>query len=150
MSCRTHQPRWGHIPDRHGKPSLRIRFPVAICRSCPLHAQCTPVPAKVLLLRPDQQSFQALQEARVKHQNARALYAKRAGVEGTIAQAVRTCEIRRTRYIGQNKLKLQALLTATSMNMLRACHWVAEEKLAATPISSFAKLVASVQQAAAA
>lgn len=86
----------------------------------------------------------------MKHQNARALSAKRAGVEGTIAQAVRTCEIRRTRYIGQNKLKLQALLTATSMNMLRACHWVAEEKLAATPISSFAKLVASVQQAAAA
>lgn len=55
---------WGHIPDRHGKPSLRIRFPAPKCRVCPLHAHCTPVAAKVLILRPDQQSFQALQEAR--------------------------------------------------------------------------------------
>jgi transposase len=139
---------WGHIPDRHGKPSLRIRFPLPVCRSCPLHAQCTPVSAKVLILRPDQQSFQALQEARKRQETPefRALYAKRAGIEGTIAQAVRTCEIRRSRYIGLKKLNLQAFLTATSMNVLRACHWLAEEKHAANPSSCFAKLVASVQQ----
>ncbi len=139
---------WGHIPDRHGKPSLRIRFPLALCRSCPLHAQCTPVSAKVLILRPDQQSFQALQEARKRQGTPefRALYAKRAGIEGTVAQAVRTCEIRRARYIGLKKLNLQAFLTATSMNVLRACHWLAEEKHAPKPSSRFAKLVASVQQ----
>jgi len=139
---------WGHIPDRHGKPSLRIRFPLPVCRSCPLHAQCTPVSAKVLILRPDQQSFQALQEARKRQGTPefRALYAKRAGIEGTVAQAVRTCEIRRSRYIGLKKLNLQAFLTATSMNVLRACHWLAEEKHAAKPSSRFAKLVASVQQ----
>jgi transposase len=139
---------WGHIPDRHGKPSLRIRFPLPVCRSCPLHAQCTPVSAKVLILRPDQQSFQALQEARKRQETPefRALYAKRAGIEGTVAQAVRTCEIRRSRYIGLKKLNLQAFLTATSMNVLRACHWLAEEKHAANPSSCFAKLVASVQQ----
>ncbi len=139
---------WGHIPDRHGKPSLRIRFPLPVCRSCPLHVQCTPVSAKVLILRPDQQSFQALQEARKRQETPefRALYAKRAGIEGTVAQAVRTCEIRRSRYIGLKKLNLQAFLTATSMNVLRACHWLAEEKHAAKPSSCFAKLVASVQQ----
>jgi len=139
---------WGHIPDRHGKPSLRIRFPLPVCRSCPLHAQCTPVSAKVLILRPDQQSFQALQEARKRQGTPefRALYAKRAGIEGTVAQAVRTCEIRRSRSIGLKKLNLQAFLTATSMNVLRACHWLAEEKHAAKPSSRFAKLVASVQQ----
>ncbi len=139
---------WGHIPDRHGKPSLRIRFPLPVCRSCPLHAQCTPVSAKVLILRPDQQSFQALQEARKRQETPefRALYAKRAGIEGTVAQAVRTCEIRRSRYIGLKKLNLQAFLTATSMNVLRACHWLAEEKHAAKPFSCFSKLVASVQQ----
>ena len=110
---------WGHIPDRHGKPSIRIRFPLPVCRSCPLHAQCTPVSAKVLILRPDQQSFQALQEARKRQGTPefRALYAKRAGIEGTVAQAVRTCEIRRSRYIGLKKLNLQAFLTATSMNV---------------------------------
>src|SRR5258708_580203 len=139
---------WGHIPDRHGKPSLRIRFPLPVCRSCPLHAQCTPVSAKVLILRPDQQSFQEIKEARKRQGTPefRAIYAKRAGIEGTVAQAVRTCEIRRSRYIGLKKLNLQAFLTATSMNVLRACHWLAEEKQAAKPSSRFAKLVASVQQ----
>lgn len=139
---------WGNIPDRHGKPSLRIRFPLPACRSCPFHAQCTPVAAKVLILRPEKQSFLALQEARKRQETPefRALYAKRAGVEGTVAQAVRTCEIRKARYIGQKKLNLQAFLTATSMNVLRACHWVAEEKHADAPSSRFAKLVAFVQQ----
>src|SRR6266849_4758978 len=143
---------WGHIPERHGKPSLRIRFPLPVCRSCPLHAQCTPVSAKVLILRPDQQSFLALQEARKRQRTPefRALSAKRAGIEGTVAQAVRTCEIRRSRYIGLEKLNLQAFLTATSINVLRACHWLAEENHAATPSSRFAKLVAFVQQASAA
>ncbi|HCI82393.1 MAG TPA: IS1182 family transposase, partial [Ktedonobacter sp.] len=104
---------WGHIPDRHGKPSLRIRFPLPLCRSCPLHAQCTPVAAKVLILRPNQQSFEALQNARQPQETPefRVLYAKRAGIEVTVAQAVRTCEIRRSLYIGLKKLNLQAFLT---------------------------------------
>ena len=64
--------------------------------------------AKVLILRPDKQSYQALQENRKRQETPefRALYAKRAGVEGTVAQAVRTCKIRRSRYIGQKKLNL--------------------------------------------
>src|SRR5258708_30273273 len=43
---------WGHIPDRHGKPSLRLRFPLRLCRSCPLHPQFSPIAAKLLILRP--------------------------------------------------------------------------------------------------
>jgi transposase len=139
---------WGHIPDRHGKPSLRVRFPLHLCRSCSLHDQCTPVSAKVLILRPDEASYNALQEARKRQETPefRALYAKRAGVEGTVAQAIRTCELRRARYLGQEKVNLQAFLTATAMNVLRACHWVIEEKHANSPSSRFAKLVASLQQ----
>lgn len=143
---------WGHIPDRHGKPSLRVRFPLPLCRSCPLHAQCTPTSAKVLILRPDEASYNALQEARKRQETSefRSLYAKRAGVEGTVAQAIRTCEIRRARYLGQKKLNLQAFLTATSINVLRACHWLVEGKHAAKPSSRFAKLVASVERVSAA
>jgi hypothetical protein len=79
---------WGNIPDRHGKPSLRIRFPLPVCRSCPLHDQCTQSAAKVLILRPDKQSYLALQENRKRQETPefRALYAKRAGVEGTVAR----------------------------------------------------------------
>ncbi|GAC1343300.1 MAG: hypothetical protein NVSMB27_03080 [Ktedonobacteraceae bacterium] len=113
---------WGHISDRHGKPSLRVRFLLRLCRSCPLHAQCTPVAAKVLIPRPDEASYNALDHAR-KQQGTpefRKLYATRAGIEGTVAQAVRTCEMRQARYIGSQKLRFQAFFTACAMNILRA------------------------------
>ena len=143
---------WGHIPDRHGKLSLRVRFPLPACRACSLHDQCTQTAAKVLILRPDEQTYTALQKARKRQETPefRTLYAKRAGIEGTIAQAVRTCEMRRARYIGSKKLKLQALLTATAMNVLRACEWLMRRKHASTPVSRFAKLVATAKYAAAA
>jgi len=85
-----------------------------------------------------------------KLQNARTVYAKRAGIEGTGAQAVRTFEIRRARYIGSQKLRLQAFFTATAMNVLRACEWLKRGKHSLTPVSRFAKLVATAKYAAAA
>jgi transposase len=143
---------WLQIPDRHGKPSLRVRFPLSVCRSCPLRAKCTSVAAKVLRLRPDEATNTALVQAR-KRQETPAFwkrYATRAGIEGTVAQAVRTCEMRRARYLGSKKLRLQAFFTATAMNVLRACAWLADGTHASTPVSRFARLVASAKSAAAA
>ena len=110
------------------------------------------VGARVLILHPNEQAYRALHEARARELTPefRTVYAKRAGVEGTIAQAVRTCEMRRARYIGSKKLRLQALLTATAMNVLRACEWLMRGKHASTPVSRFAKLVATAKYAAAA
>jgi transposase len=141
---------WGHIPDRHGAPSLRVRFPLPVCRACALHARCTPTAAKVLILRPDEQTYTALQQARHRQQTPefRVLYAKRAGIEGTVAQAVRTCEMRRARYIGSNKLRLQAFFTATAMNLLRACAWLATGTHASTPVSRFSRLMSAAKSAA--
>lgn len=143
---------WGHIPDRHGKPSLRVRFPPPVCRACSVHDQCTQTAAKVLILRPDEQTYTALLKARKRQETPefRTLYAKRAGIEGTIAQAVRTCEMRRARYIGSKKLRLQAFFTATAINILRACAWLADGTHASTPVSRFARLVAAAKSAAAA
>ena len=59
---------WGHIPDRHGKPSLRVRFPLPASRACALHDQCTQTAAKVLILRPDEQTYTALQKARKRQE----------------------------------------------------------------------------------
>jgi transposase len=110
------------------------------------------VGARVLILQPNEQAYRALQQARDREQTPefRAVYAKRAGVEGTIAQAVRTCEMRRARYIGSKKLRLQAFFTATAMNILRACAWMAEGVHASTPLSRFAKLLVAAKSAAAA
>jgi len=142
----------GHIPDRHGQPSLRVRFPLRLCRACPLHAQCTPVAAKVLILRPDEASSQALDQARTRQDTPefRKLYATRAGIEGTVAQAVRTCGMRQARYMGSKKLRLQAFFTATALNVLRACAWLADGTHASAPVSRFARLMASAKAAAAA
>ncbi|MGI0134855.1 MAG: transposase, partial [Candidatus Micrarchaeaceae archaeon] len=140
---------WGTILDRHGS---RARFPLPLCRACPFHDACTTSPARVLIFQPTQQAYEALQEARdwAKTPAFQALYAKRAGIEGTVAQAVRTGELRRARYLGKKKLHLQALMTATAVNVLRACAWIAGETPAATPVSRFAKLMAFVQSEAAA
>ena len=154
VTCPTSQTSqsWGIIPDRHGKPVIRVRFPQAVCQTCPVRAQCTHSPARVLIFQPNEQAYRALQEARTRELTPefRTIYAKRAGVEGTIAQAVRTCEMRRARYIGSKKLGLQAFLTATAIDVLRACAWIAGDNHASTPTSLFARLIASVQSAAAA
>src|SRR5260221_12934088 len=93
------------------------------------------VGARVLILQPNEQAYRALHEARARELTPefRTIYAKRAGEEGTIAQAVRTCEKRRARYIGSKKLRLQAFLTATDMNVLRACEWIAADIDASSP-----------------
>lgn len=144
--------RWNTLRDHHGKPLIRVRFPPSACQVCPCHEQCTRSPARVLNLQSNEQAYRALQEARAWERTPafRTVYAKRAGVEGTIAQAVRTCELRRARYIGRKKLRLQAFCTATAMNVLRACEWLETGIHASTPTSRFAKLVLSAQAVAAA
>ena len=144
--------RWNTLHDHPGKPLVRVRFPPSACQACPFHEQCTRSPARVLNLQPNEQAYQALQQARARERTTafRSMYAKRAGVEGTIAQAVRTCELRRARYIGRKKLRLQAFCTAAAMNVLRACEWLEAGTHSSTPTSRFAKLVHSAQAVTAA
>jgi transposase len=154
VTCPTSQTSqsWGTIRDRHGKTVVRVRFPQAVCQACPCHDHCTQSPARVLILQPYEQAYRALQERRDQQrtQEFHAQYATRAGVEGTVAQAVRTCDMRRARSIGSNKLRLQAFFTATAMNVLRACAWLAEGTHPSPPASRFARLISSVKAAAAA
>lgn len=67
-------------------------------------------------------------------------YNQRAGVEGTISQAVRGFGLRSARYRGLSKVHLQHILTATAMNAIRLFAWFEGVPLAKTRVSSFAKL----------
>jgi transposase len=67
-------------------------------------------------------------------------YAPRAGIEGTVSQAVGIPDLRRVRYIGLAKTRLQHLLTATGLNLLRWSAWWADRQLACTRTSPFARL----------
>ncbi len=87
----------------------------------------------------------ALYAARQRQQTPafRKQYAKRAGIEGTLSQAVRRSEMRRSRYIGLARTHLQHVLTATVLNLIRAVAWLTETPRAKTRPSRFAALLAT-------
>jgi len=67
-------------------------------------------------------------------------YAKRAGIEGTISQATRSFDMRRSRYFGQSKTHLQHILTAIAINLSRFVNWINRVPRATTRTSVFAAL----------
>jgi transposase len=138
---------WIERLDKRGNESIYIRFSPKDCGPCPCRAKCTQSQAKYprrsLAVRPREQ-YEALQSARVRErtEDYRTLYAKRAGCEGTISRGVRTCGLRRTRYVGEEKVHLEHLLIATAMNYLRASEWLADTPKAESRHSAFTKLMA--------
>lgn len=105
--------------------------------------RCTKGQARSLTLRP-RPVHEALQAARQRETTAdfKATYRIRAGIEGSISQAVRVNGLRQTRYIGLAKTHLQHLASATALNLLRAMAWLNKVPVAATRPSAFAHLAA--------
>ena len=67
-------------------------------------------------------------------------YQLRAGVEGTLSQAVRAFGLRRSRYIGLAKTGLQQVCTAAAMNVARGVRWLDGVPRAKTRVTRFAAL----------
>jgi len=72
----------------------------------------------------------------------RRLYARRAGIEGTISQGVRAFGLRRSRYRGLAKTRLQHVATAAAINIDRLAAWFRAVPRTATRISRFAAIAA--------
>ena len=134
---------WGPGHDRQAHPVIHMRFARTDCPACPARAHCTQAASqpRTLTIRPRDQP-EALQAARQRQttEEFKQEYARRAGVAGTISQAVRTAGWRRARYIGLAKTPLQNLITAAALNLLRVAAWLAERPLAPTRLSPFAAL----------
>jgi transposase len=99
-------------------------------------------------LRP-QLEHEALQARRREQETEpwKKRYAARAGVEGTISQAVRGAfGLRRTRYLGLAKTRLQHLATAAAINWTRLSDWFNQQPRAKTRRSH---LVVALQRQAA-
>ena len=122
---------------------VTIRFAPAVCRPCPVRSCCTRSAKRGRLLSVDPQpEYEALQAAR-QRQTTEAFqtqYAARAGIEGTLSQAVRRAGLRRARYLGLAKTHLQHLATAAALNLLRVAAWLADTPLAQTRRSAFRAL----------
>jgi len=136
---------WTSATDRHGNDVVKVKFATADCRVCTSRTQCTRSERdrRSVTLRPKEQHI-ALLTARVRQTTAgfAAAYASRAGVEGTVSQAVRRCGARRARYLGLPKTRLQHLLTAAAMNFVRVAEWLAETPRATTRQAAFVRLLA--------
>jgi transposase len=97
-----------------------------------------------MTLRFPQERHVLLLAARQRQQTAafKALYRRRAGIEGTFSQTTRTTGVRRARYRGLPKTHLQHVLTAVATNLLRLDAWRQGAPFAKTRTSRFAALAA--------
>jgi transposase len=80
--------------------------------------------------------------AYLESEEGRQLYAKRAGIEGTLSQDVRVFGLRRSRYIGLAKTHLQQVASAAALNLDRLAAWFIHRPRAHTRVSRFSALVA--------
>jgi transposase len=123
---------WRPGHDVSGDPVIRIRFDGATCRACPARRACTTAKGapRQLTVRP-QAHHEAIQAARQRQETAefKAQYALRAGVESSLSQGIRRCDLRQSRYIGLARTHLQQLLNATAMNIVRVIAWLWGEPL---------------------
>jgi hypothetical protein len=122
---------------------IHFQFARQDCQPCAQRAACTTAHGgRRLTVRPKDEHL-ALQAAR-QYQSTpafKAQYDARAGVEGTISQGLRVCDLRRARYIGLAKTRLQHVLTVAALNVLRIAHWLEDPRLARTRSAPFLALL---------
>jgi hypothetical protein len=137
---------WTPAIDRFKNEVIKIKFATTDCQACMSQTSCTrsTPPRRTITIRP-RAHHEALLAGRKREQTEqyKAAYAQRAGVEGTMAQSVRSCDVRRSRYIGHAKTHLQHVMTAAAINIMRILRWMANEPKATTRRSPFALLYQS-------
>ncbi len=134
---------WMPGVDNYANEVIHIRFSMRDCQPCTSRAHCTQAIRRTVTVR-RQEQYLALGAARSREASAEyaAEYAKRAGIEGTVSQGVRSSGLRRSRYAGLMKTHLKHVLTAAAVNFIRIGNWLADTPLATTRQSSFVKLMA--------
>jgi transposase len=120
---------WYEFSGPKGEPVIQVRFAQATCQACAKRAQCTRATTQGRQLQLTQH-YRFLRDARQYETTAdfRREYTARAGIEGTISEAVRSHGARNARYRGQIKTAQQAVLTAIAINVKRAAHWLMGER----------------------
>ena len=131
--------------------TTEVCFRPSDCYRCPTREVCVRgltdaghPKARHLHLRP-REEHEVLAAARncLINEDTRQLYKKRAGIEGTISQAVRVCGTRTARYVGTEKVRLGHVLTALAMNFTKLGDWLLGTPLAKTRKSHLERLKAA-------
>lgn len=138
--------KWSQTHNHLGAPIINLRFAPKACAQCSVRAQCTRAESgpRHMTLHP-RPEHEALQHRRRFQKSAefKLQYDARAGIEGTISQAVRVTDLRRSRYIGLAKTHLQQILCAAAINLYRITNYLAERPIARTRTATFAALALS-------
>ena len=112
VRCRT-------VKDAQGRPVLQFTFERSTCEACPLFERC--VRSKTQGRSVTTHYHEALLQAARKRQETeefKKLYRLRAAIERLIACLVQH-GLRRARYIGEAKVRLQAQWTGAALNLQR-------------------------------
>lgn len=137
---------WTPAVDRFHNDVIKIKFSIKTCKPCSSQDLCTRSKAqrRTISVRPQAQ-HEALIERRQSEQTAefKTDYAKRSGIEGTIAQGLRSCDMRRSPYFGEAKTHLAHLMTATAMNLVRILNWLDGLPKSTVQPSAFQRLCAA-------
>jgi Transposase DDE domain len=116
---------WSPTVQR-GTETIVVKFDTDTSRGCPVRDHHTTATrrGRQLTIRP-RHIHHALHQART-HQETKdfkTTYALRAGVEGTIRQAVAVTDTRHARYRGLAKTHLEHVNSAVALNLIRLDAW---------------------------
>ncbi|MBA2288247.1 MAG: IS1182 family transposase [Ktedonobacteraceae bacterium] len=110
-----------HQKQEGPQASILVRFAPQDCQPCPQRTHCTTGKQRCLELLP-REKFEALEQRRQQQDQPafRQAYARRAGVEGTVAQGVIRMGLRRCRSRkGDDYAHLHHVSIAAAMNLVR-------------------------------
>ncbi len=104
-------------------PSLKLRFHGPTCQACRFFGKCTRSPqGRSLELHPYRRLLELYRQMEQSAAFQRAIQL-RAGIEATVSELTRKYGLRRARYRGEAKLRLQAAFTAVALNLNRVIRW---------------------------
>jgi transposase len=136
---------WWSPARQRGTDAIVVKFAATTCTPCPVRDHCTRSTSTRhgrQITVPPREIHQAQQAARAAETTKtwQDRYAIRAGVEGTIRQAIAAAGIRRARYRGLPKVHLEHIYAATALNLIRLHAWWNGHPLDRTRTSHLARL----------
>ena len=135
--------KWVEQKSAYAKDHIQVHFKRGDCAVCPLHALCTKAKTagRELHLLPKKE-YEALKRVRQRQneEEFKEKYTIRAGIEGTLSETTRHYELRKSRYRGLDKTRLQHQATAAGLNLIRLDAWLCKRQRSTTRQSPFAAL----------
>jgi transposase len=128
--------RWSERADRDGTRAVSVRFAAATCAACPLRYRCTESKSgRSLHLGEHHERLQA-RRAEAGTPEFKEETRARPAVEATLSELVRGYGLRRHRYRGEAKRRLENALKGAACNLYRLARALAERERAARAMAA--------------